>query len=163
MEAAFYIGSLVAILTALRVITHTNPVYTLLYLIIFVLALSIIFFSLGSNFAGALEIIIYAGAIMVLFLFAVIMLNLDQLIVKNEECIWLQLKTHIGSVILSVVLLSIIIYSVMSTTYNQIKCKTITAKEISISLFGPYVLAVELISMLLLSGLIVAFHIGRKK
>ena len=76
MEFAFYICGLIAILATLRVITHTNPVHALLYLIISLLAISGVFFSLGAYFAGALEIIVYAGAIMVLFVFVVMMLNL---------------------------------------------------------------------------------------
>ena len=63
MEFAFYICGLIAILATLRVITHTNPVHALLYLIISLLAISGVFFSLGAYFAGALEIIVYAGAI----------------------------------------------------------------------------------------------------
>ncbi len=59
-------------------ITHTNPVHALLYLIISLLAISGVFFSLGAYFAGALEIIVYAGAIMVLFVFVVMMLNLGR-------------------------------------------------------------------------------------
>lgn len=75
MEFAFYICGLIAILATLRVITHTNPVHALLYLIISLLAISGVFFSLGAYFAGALEIIVYAGAIMVLFVFVVMMLS----------------------------------------------------------------------------------------
>ncbi|WP_016587074.1 NADH-quinone oxidoreductase subunit J, partial [Yersinia pestis] len=76
MEFAFYIAALVAVVATIRVITHTNPVHALLYLIISLLAISAVFFSLGAYFAGALEIIVYAGAIMVLFVFVVMMLNL---------------------------------------------------------------------------------------
>lgn len=71
----FYICGLIAILATLRVVTHTNPVHALLYLIISLLAIAGVFFSLGAYFAGALEIIVYAGAIMVLFVFVVMMLN----------------------------------------------------------------------------------------
>ena len=67
MEFTFYIAGLVAVLATLRVITNTNPVHALLYLVVSLLALSMVFFSLGAYFAGALEIIVYAGAIMVLF------------------------------------------------------------------------------------------------
>lgn len=75
MEFAFYICGLIAILATLRVVTHTNPVHALLYLIISLLAIAGVFFSLGAYFAGALEIIVYAGAIMVLFVFVVMMLS----------------------------------------------------------------------------------------
>ncbi len=85
MEFAFYICGLIAILATLRVITHTNPVHALLYLIISLLAISGVFFSLGAHFAGALEIIVYAGAIMVLFVFVVMMLNLGGTVVEQER------------------------------------------------------------------------------
>ena len=85
MEFAFYICGLIAILATLRVITHTNPVHALLYLIISLLAISGVFFSLGAYFAGALEIIVYAGAIMVLFVFVVMMLNLGGSEIEQER------------------------------------------------------------------------------
>ena len=59
MEFAFYIAALVAVLATLRVITHTNPVHALLYLIVSLLAIAAVFFSLGAYFAGALETVSY--------------------------------------------------------------------------------------------------------
>ena len=76
MEFAFYFAAGVAVVATMRVITNTNQVHALLYLIVSLLAVSMCFFSLGAPFAGVLEIIVYAGAIMVLFVFVVMMLNL---------------------------------------------------------------------------------------
>ncbi|WP_193016160.1 NADH-quinone oxidoreductase subunit J [Proteus sp. FME41] len=160
MEFAFYIAGLIAILATLRVITHTNPVHALLYLVISLIALSVVFFSLGAYFAGALEIIVYAGAIMVLFVFVVMMLNLGKSVVDQEKK-WLQPKFWIGPALLSLTLLAVLIYAISSVTHGEIAGDVIGAKEVGISLFGPYILAVELASVLLLSGLIVAYHIGR--
>ena len=87
MEFAFYICGLIAILATLRVVTHTNPVHALLYLIISLLAIAGVFFSLGAYFAGALEIIVYAGAIMVLFVFVVMMLIYVFLMIKMSRFI----------------------------------------------------------------------------
>ncbi|MGP1930574.1 MAG: NADH-quinone oxidoreductase subunit J [Arsenophonus sp. ET-YP4-MAG3] len=162
MEFIFYIAGLIAVLATIMVITRTNPVHALLYLIISLLALSIIFFSIGSYFAGALEIIIYAGAIMVLFMFVVMMLNLNKSVVDQEHN-WKQLKIWIAPVILSTTLLSIIIYAIAAIKNDQINGEIISTKEVGINLFSSYVIAVELISLLLLAGLIVAFHIGREK
>lgn len=85
MELAFYIYGLIAILATLRVITHTNPVHALLYLIISLLTISGVFFLLGAYFAGALKIIVYAGAIMVLFVFAVMMPSLGGSGIEQER------------------------------------------------------------------------------
>lgn len=161
MEFAFYICGLIAVLATLRVITHTNPVHALLYLIVSLLAIAGVFFSLGAYFAGALEIIVYAGAIMVLFVFVVMMLNLGGAEVAQERQ-WLKPQIWIGPAVLSAVLLAAMVYAIMGLNDQGIDGNAISAKEVGIALFGPYVLAVELASMLLLAGLVVAFHIGRE-
>ena len=160
MEFAFYIAGLISILATLIVITHTNPVHALLYLIVSLNGLSVVFFSLGAYFTGALEISVYAGAIMVLFVFVVMLLNLGKSVVEQERK-WLQPRFWIGPAILSLVLLIVLVYAISSVTHGEISGEIIGAKEVGISLFGPYILAVELASVLLLSGLIVAYHIGR--
>jgi NADH-quinone oxidoreductase subunit J len=162
MEFAFYLCGLVAVLATLRVITHTSPVHALLYLIISLLAVSGVFFSLGAYFAGALEIIVYAGAIMVLFVFVVMMLNLGGAEVQQERE-WLKPGVWIGPGLLSLLLLIVVVYAIRTMTDNGIEGTIIDAKQVGISLFGPYVLAVELASMLLLAGLVVAFHVGREQ
>lgn len=134
----------------------------LLYLIISLLAIAGVFFSLGAYFAGALEIIVYAGAIMVLFVFVVMMLNLGGTEIEQERK-WLQPGIWIGPAILSAVLLVVIVYAILGINDQGIDGAAINAKEVGIALFGPYVLAVELASMLLLAGLVVAFHIGREE
>ena len=161
MEFAFYICGLIAVLATLRVITHTNPVHALLYLIVSLLAIAGVFFSLGAYFAGALEIIVYAGAIMVLFVFVVMMLNLGGAEVAQERQ-WLKPQIWIGPAVLSAVLLAVMVYAIMGLNDQGIEGNAISAKELGIALFWPYVLAVELASMLLLAGLVVAFHIGRE-
>lgn len=162
MEFAFYICGLIAILATLRVITHTNPVHALLYLVISLLAISGVFFSLGAYFAGALEIIVYAGAIMVLFVFVVMMLNLGGSEIEQERQ-WLKPQVWIGPAVLSAIMLAVIVYAILGVNDQGIDGTPISAKAVGITLFGPYVLAVELASMLLLAGLVVAFHVGREE
>lgn len=162
MELVFYSCGLIAIVATVRVITHTMPVHALLYLIVSLLAISGVFFSLGAYFAGALEIIVYAGAIMVLFVFVVMMLNLGGPEAQQERQ-WLKPQIWIGPSILSALLLAVMVYAISEVHHQQINVSHITAKEVGITLFGPYVLAVELASMLLLAGLVVAFHIGREQ
>ena len=71
-----YIAASVAIFATIMVITRLNAVHALLYLILSLLAVGIVFYLLGAHFAAVLEVIIYAGAIMVLFLFVIMLLNL---------------------------------------------------------------------------------------
>ena len=71
----FYALSLVAIWASLRVVTHANPVHAILSMIVSLLAVAGIFFIIGAPFAGVLEMIVYAGAILVLFVFVIMMLT----------------------------------------------------------------------------------------
>ncbi|MGL4668011.1 MAG: NADH-quinone oxidoreductase subunit J [Saezia sp.] len=164
MQFAFYISALIAVVATLRVITHTKPVHALLYLIVSLLGISGVFFSLGAYFAGALEIIVYAGAIMVLFVFIVMMLNLSD-VVERQERAWLQPKAWIIPSILSLLLLMAIVVGICSldsAVSTGIAGTPITPKDVGISLFSTYVLMVELAAMILLGSLVVAYHIGHE-
>ena len=161
MEFAFYFAAGIAAVSTFRVITHTNPVHALLYLIVSLLAVSMCFFSLGAPFAGALEIIVYAGAIMVLFVFVVMMLNLGPAVALQEQR-WLAPGIWFGPSLLSGLLLAQLLYVLFSgADHGSIGHTTVDAKAVGISLFGPYLLVVELASMLLLAALVAAFHLGR--
>src|ERR1700739_1597993 len=113
MEFAFYFASGIAVVSTLRVVTNTNPVHALLYLIISLIAVAMTFFSLGAPFAGALEVIAYAGAIMVLFVFVVMMLNLRPAAVQQERG-WLKPGIWGGPAVLSLLLLIELLYVLFS-------------------------------------------------
>jgi len=162
MELAFYIAAIVAVLATVRVITHTEGVHALLYLTVSFLAIALIFFLLGAPFIGALEVIIYAGAIMVLFVFVIMMLNLGPQSSEQERR-WLQAELWIGPTVLSLVLLGELIYLLARSGEDEpAMITTITPKQVGISLYGPYLVGVELASLLLLPGLIGAYHLGRR-
>jgi NADH-quinone oxidoreductase subunit J len=161
MELLFYIAASVSVLATLRVITHLHAVHALLYLVISLMALAVIFFLLGAPFAAALEIIIYAGAIMVLFIFVVMLLNQGPLTIAQERR-WLGPGMWVGPSLLAVVLLAEVGFIILSDGGGSTMTGRITPKQVSVSLYGPYAVAVELASMLLLPGLIGAYHLGRQ-
>lgn len=156
----FYISAIIAVISTLLVITRTNAMHALLYLIVSLLAVAMIFFILGAPFVAALEVIIYAGAIMVLFIFVIMMLNLGGTHTK-EEARLLTPGIWTGPVVLCLVLAAELIY-IFTMDRARIPAVTeITPKQVGIALLGPYVLGVELASMLLLAGLVGAYHLGR--
>lgn len=162
MEFAFYFASGIAVVSTLRVVTGTNPVHALLYLIISLISVAMIFFALGAPFAGALEVIAYA-AIMVLFVFVVMMLNLGPASVAQERG-WLKPGIWAGPVILGTLLLAELLYVLfVAPSGAGINGTTVGPKAVGISLFGPYLLVVELASMLLLAAAVTAFHLGRNE
>lgn len=161
MEFAFYFAAGIAVLATLRVITDTNPVHALLYLIISLLAVAMCFFAVGAPFAGALEIIVYAGAIMVLFVFVVMMLNLGPAAMEQERQ-WLTPGIWLGPSLLAGLLLAELLYLLLGNASGApLGASAVQAQAVGISLFGPYLMAVELASLLLLAALVAAFHLGR--
>jgi len=162
MNVLFYISSVVAIIATIMVITRYHPIHALLYLVVSFLAIAAVFFSVGAPFVGVLEVIIYAGAIMVLFIFVVMMLNLDT-ITSEQEKQWLKPNVWIGPAILSVILLGEIIYLLIERGETGTSVTTISPKSVAISLFGKYVVAVELTGFLLMAGIVGAAHIGKHK
>jgi NADH-quinone oxidoreductase subunit J len=163
---AFAIAGTIAIVATVLTVTGRNPVHALLYLIVSLLAVALIFFLFGAPFAALLEVIVYAGAIMVLFVFVVMMLNLGDNAVEQEgrllaPAIW------IGPAILSGVLLVEMLVLMLqglatSGEFHGLGGE-VSAKEVGIALYGPYLLAVELASMLLLGALVAAYHLGRQE
>jgi NADH-quinone oxidoreductase subunit J len=158
----FYIAAFVTILSTIMVITRYNPVHALLYLIVSLLSMSVVFFLLGAPFVAILEVIIYAGAIMVLFIFVVMLLNLGNETVQQEKA-WLKGKTWVGPSLLSLVLLAEVSYLIYSSHAGTFLVKTVDSKVVALSLFGPYMIAVELAAMLLMAGIVGAAHIGHHK
>ncbi len=155
----FYLAGLVAVASTVMVITRLNGVHALLYLILSLLAVAMLFFLLGAHFAAVLEVIVYAGAIMVLFVFVIMMLNLGHKTIAQEQE-WLKPSMWIGpSVLAAILLVELIIMLSGGPSVGQVNI--VNAKQVGISLFGPYLLAVELASILLLAGLVGAYHLGR--
>ncbi len=160
MNLLFYISALVAAVSTVLVITRTNAVHALLYLIVSLLAVALIFFSLGAPFVAALEVIIYAGAIMVLFVFVIMMLNLGAKTTRQESQL-LSPGMWAGPSFLMAILALELIYAFTADRARLFTGELVGPKQVGIALFGPYVLGAELASMLLLAGLIGAYHLGR--
>ena len=161
MLIAFYIASAVAVLATTVAITRNHAVHALLYLIVSLLAIAVIFYVIGAPFLAALELIIYAGAIMVLFLFVVMMLNIGEH-ATEVETMWLKPAAWAWPSGLATFLLAELIYVAAHAPRPAGVMHVVTPKEIGISLFGPYAIGVELASLLLMSGLVGAYHLGRR-
>ncbi len=161
MEIAFYVSALIAVLATIRVVTSFSPVHAVLYLIVSLLAVAMVFFALGAPFAGALEIIVYAGAIMVLFVFVIMMLQLGGEASAQERA-WLQPRIWVGPALLAALLLLVLLSTILRGEAGEvISGELITATAVGGLLFGPWLMAVELAAFLLLAALVTASHVGR--
>ena len=162
MELTFYLAAAVAIIATILVVTQYNLIHALLYLVVSFMAIAVVFFTLGAPFMAALEIIIYAGAIVVLIIFVIMMLNLTHEDVQHEKE-WLKPSVWIGPAVLSLILLAELAYIFMASETPAVASQPVEAKAVGLALFGPYVLGVELSGMLLMAGIVGAYHLGRQK
>ena len=164
MTGMLHLAAAVAIVSTAMVVTRRDAVHALLYLVVSLLAVALVFFALGAPFVAALEVIVYAGAIMVLFLFVVMMLNLGRSAAVHEA-LWLPRRIWRGPVILSLLLLAELAFVLAHGGAAGAPAGPAPAgpKQVGIVLYGPYLVGVELASMLLLAGLAGAFHLGRRE
>lgn len=162
MNVVFYLAAAVAIASTVMVITRLHAVHALLYLVVSLLSVALIFFVLGAPFIAALEVIIYAGAIMVLFVFVIMMLNLGTEAAAQERQ-WLQPRMWVGPTVLALILAAELIYALAQSGSPPAGGGTIDPKQVGTVLFGAYLIGVELAALLLLAGMIGAYHLGQRR
>jgi NADH-quinone oxidoreductase subunit J len=163
LDIIFYSLSAFAIISAIMVLISKNPIHSVLWLILVFFAISGHYILLNAQFLAIVNIIVYAGAIMVLFLFVIMLMNLK----KDKEPQKQNILKFIG-VIAGGSFLQLMVALVKQTP--QIQGKEVLMKEGSIglihplgqALFGSYVVPFEISSVLFLSAMVGAVIIGKK-
>lgn len=165
MNLVFYLSAVVAVIATAMVITRKSAMHSLLYLVVSFLAISLIFFTLGAPFIAALEVIVYAGAIMVLFIFAIMLLNISPSGGGSEG--QMRPGDWVGPSVLSLILLAELVYALVSGANVSPSGQpapsgaAVAPNQVGASLFTTYLIGVELASVLLLSSVIGAYHLGQ--
>jgi NADH-quinone oxidoreductase subunit J len=161
-QLLFYLLALGAVISGVLVIVKKNPVINALFLIGVMLCLAGIYLLLGAQFMAAIQLIVYAGAIMVLFLFVIMLLNLDQeisgIVKGNQKAIGFILSALLFALLLSVL------------GVNQLPGKGLhpidevsNTESLARVLFTYFLLPFEITSVILLIAIIGAIVLGKKK
>lgn len=158
-DIIFYFTAAIAVIAAGAILVVRHPVHAALYLIVALLALALLFFLLGAPLIAALQVMLYAGAIMVLFLFLMMVMNLG-----SEQSSGLPLPAGwLGPAMLSLLLwLEIFLLLSKSAPEDAGSTIVIEIKAVGLALFGPYIVAVEAAAVLLLASLVAALYLSRK-
>ncbi len=152
----FFIFGAVSLIGAIAVISFRHPIYSALSLIVTFFAQAGLFVLLGAHFVAAVQVIVYAGAIMVLFLFVIMLLNLGTLSEKGA----LTGKLKGVAIILGILLAAQGIYIAVNALKNtalqdaEAATETVTTYKIGELLFSKYLLPFEVTSLILLAALI---------
>jgi NADH-quinone oxidoreductase subunit J len=157
----FYVVAIVILVSTLLAITRRRVVHAVVYLIVSFIATGLLFYLLGAPFLAALEVIIYAGAIMVLFLFIVMTVEFK----SGEGTKGETLREWLPAIVLSVISFfvgGILIFEVPGSRVG------LSAGMTTPAIFGQYIFKkywfpVEIASFLLLIGLVGALYLGRQE
>ena len=157
----FYFLSFLAILCGLMVILEKNPIHSVLYLVITFFAIAGHYILLNAQFLAAVHIIVYAGAIMVLFLFVIMLLNLNKETEPHKSIAW-----KFAAVISAGILLIVLIGAMRQT--NALPAPAITdanigsVKNLGKVLFNQFLLPFEIASILFLAAMVGAVMLGKR-
>lgn len=156
----FYFLSFLAVASAVYFVSARHPLYSILSLIVTFFSVAGLYILLNAQFLGIVQIIVYAGAIMVLFLYILMMLNLDKQDESRKKG-----KMKILSVLASGLLLVGLLGAYKGFAQGkigQINPEIGLTKNLGKVLFSEYVLPFELASVLILSGIVGSVLIGKK-
>jgi NADH-quinone oxidoreductase subunit J len=156
---AFGVIAAAIVLAALRVVTTRNIVHAALYLVVVLAGVAAQYFLLGAEFVGTAQILIYLGAIVVLFLFGIMLTRAP---LKGESSLdndqrWL-------AAVVALLLLGVMSYTVIDAFDDQeLPADTVQrTAEVADSVFSTYLVPFEVVSVLLLAALVGAIVIARK-
>lgn len=161
----FYFLTFITLFAALGVVFSKNPVYSVLCLILTFFSLSGHYILLNAQFVAAVNIIVYAGAIMVLFLFVIMFLNLNQ---ETEETQHKSTFMKLAGVIAGGALLVIMIAVLKDADLGAVDTQNFNSQiglveNLGQLLFTKYLLPFELVSVLFLSAMVGAVMLGKKE
>ena len=158
--AIFLILAAVTIAGALSLILQRHPIHSALSLIVVMVALAGLYLLQGAEFVAAVQIIVYAGAVMVLFIFVIMLLNAGAEERKNVS----RLARYVG-VPLGAVFLAEVAYGVAHATLHlgSSPSETVSTRDLSALLFREYVFPFELTSFLILIALLGAMVLARRE
>ena len=160
-QILFWILSIIALFSALMVVSSKNPVYSVLWLIITFFTISGHYILLNAQFLAVVNIIVYAGAIMVLFLFVIMLMNLSK-DTEPQKSRWLK----IAGAVAGGCLLLVLVAALRNTEEQMTELATGDIgliQNLGKILFTQYVVPFEISSVLFLSAMVGAVVIGKRE
>jgi len=158
--AVFLVLAAVAVAGAISLILQRHPIHSALSLIVVMVALAALYLLQGAEFIAAVQIIVYGGAIMVLFVFVIMLLNAGE-----EERTNMSRLARFAGVPLGIVFLVEVAYWIGRATMhlNAAPAEAVSTRDLSLLLFREYVLPFELTSFLILIALLGALVLARRE
>ena len=158
-QAAFAAIALAMVISALRVVTTTNVVHAALYLVVVLAGVGMMFLLLGAEYTAVTQVIVYIGAIVVLFLFGIFLTR-----APIGQSSGLDNDQRLAALVVSLLMLALLGWT-LSDFFGKTKINFSgpqTAAQVGDSMFQTYVIPFEVVSVLLLAALVGAIVIARR-
>jgi NADH-quinone oxidoreductase subunit J len=160
----FLLFAALALGSSLVVVLHRNPIYATISLVLTLFCVAVLFVLLGAPFLGVLQVLIYTGAIVVLFLFVIMLLNLQRQ-GRDEAALagqGLQAAGAIGGAVVFFLLVGLALWRTGLPELRPLTADLVALKSLSRDLFAEYLLPFEIVGLLLLVAVIGATVVARK-
>ena len=161
--ALFYFIACLTIISALFVVLNRNPVYSAVMLVFCFFSLAALYVLLEAYFVAVLEIIVYAGAIMVLFLFVIMLINVGKEIAATSIIVKAKVLPFVLVVSFSLNLILLILWRNEGLHQSNTISSVGSITAIGQALFTKYLLPFEIASLLLLVALIGTVYIAKRR
>lgn len=165
-EKLFYFLAFLTLLSALMVVLSKNPIHSVLYLILTFFTLTAHYIVLNAQFLAVVNLIVYAGAIMVLFLFVLMFLNLkeDSINVGDKQPILARVAAMVaGGMLLVIMVAALKDVDSGAIVPSQFDSQTGMVQNLGMVLYTKYLLPFELASILFLSAMVGAVMLGKRE
>ena len=168
MTLLFALLATIAVVCGILMIVQENPVRSALFLVLVMFSLAVLYLTLNAAFIAAVQVVVYAGAIMVLFIFVIMLLNLGA---PGPVADRLKPQTFVGGPVMGIVLIGVLI-SLLTlaplAAYKNVALpnQLVGANEIGLALFNPanpWLFPFEVVSILLLVAAVGAVMLAKKR
>jgi NADH-quinone oxidoreductase subunit J len=158
----FLVFAALALGSSIVVVAHKNPVYSTMSLVLTLFSVAVLFVMLGAPFVGVLQVLIYTGAIVVLFLFVIMLLNLQPKGRVDRSGLSLQLAAAAGGAVILFLLIGLALWRAGLPPLQPLTAEMVNLKTLSRNLFAEYLLPFEIVGLLLLVATIGATVVARR-
>lgn len=158
----FFFFAIAAVVSAIVVVLHRNPVVSTMSLVVTLVATAGLFIMLGSPFLAALQILLYTGAILVLFLFVIMLLNVQRERTTVTRMSGMLVGAGLCAVVFAGVLVRLFWSAYSETAVQPLQADSVSLVVIARELFSTYILPFEMIGLLLLVAVVAASWVAQK-
>lgn len=158
--AVFLVFAVLALLSSLVVVLHRNPIYAVMSLVVTFVSIAVLFVLLGAPFLAAVQVLVYTGAILVLFLFVIMLLNVSQ-----DSSGGLSLQKVLATV--AAVGFSMLLFTLFWGRFHGLPLAPLQETDVALrplarALLGTYLLPFEMVGLLLLAAVTAATVLARR-